>query len=101
MRKAQDRPRALPGIEVLDSSAVGLWRGYGDCDLKARLFVAIALNAGLRAEIEPIFVGDRFPHVRARVWLDDQWVSVDPTILNSDVGAIPKSDLVTNYWSNR
>ena len=29
------------GIELLDSSAVGLQRRYGDCDLKARLFVAL------------------------------------------------------------
>src|SRR5262249_24848283 len=27
------------GIEVLESSAVALQRGYGDCDVKARLFV--------------------------------------------------------------
>ena len=43
------------GIEVLDSSAVGLDRGYGDCNLKARLFVALCLASGLDAVIEPVF----------------------------------------------
>jgi len=98
------------GIEVLDSSAVGLDRGYGDCDLKARLFVALCLASGLDAAIEPVFSGrNGFPHVRARVrsagsetsgtW-DPRprpaWSSrtcgpetADPTIVNSTIGHLP------------
>lgn len=86
-----------PGIEVLDSSEVGLIRGYGDCDLKARLCVALMIASGLHAEIEPVFEGDSFPHVRARVYLDGRWWSVDPSILNSDVGALPKGGVITNW----
>ena len=56
------------GIEVLKLDAVGLDRGYGDCNLKARLFVALCLLSGLDAVIEPVFSGENgFPHVRARV----------------------------------
>ncbi len=98
------------GIEVLDSSAVGLDRGYGDCDLKARLFVALCLASSLDAAIQPVFSGKNgFPHVRARVravgtetsgaW-DPRplpaWSSrecdaetADPTIVNSTIGHLP------------
>ena len=86
-----------PGIEVLDSSDVGLWRGFGDCDLKARLCVALMLASGLYAEIEPIFRGDSFPHVRARIYLNDRWWSVDPSIVNSDIGQIPTRGIMTSY----
>jgi hypothetical protein len=81
------------GIELLDSSAVGLSRGYGDCDLKARVFVALCLAAGVPAEIEPVFRGENgFPHVRARVLrVDDaRWDTADPTIVNSSIGALPR-----------
>lgn len=86
-----------PGIEVLDSAEVGLWRGFGDCDLKARLCVALMLASGLCAEIEPIFRDGSFPHVRARVFLDGRWWSLDPSIINSDIGVIPARGVVTNY----
>jgi hypothetical protein len=55
------------GIELLDSAATGLFRAYGDCDLKARLFVALCLACGVAADIDPVFTGQNgFPHVRAR-----------------------------------
>lgn len=84
------------GIELLDSASVGLARGYGDCDLKARLFVAVALAAGLEARISPVFTGSNgFPHVRAEVHFEDEtsghrpWTIADPTIVNSDLGRLP------------
>jgi hypothetical protein len=85
------------GIELLDSSAVGLQRGYGDCDLKARLFVALCLSSGLHAGIEPVFRGkEGFPHVRARVLVETKeaggpasWEVADPTIVNSRIGCCP------------
>jgi transglutaminase-like putative cysteine protease len=86
-----------PGVEVLDSAEVGLIRGFGDCDLKARLCVALMLACGLHAEIEPVFVEDTFPHVRARVYLEGRWWCVDPSILNSDIGRIPKTGILTNW----
>ena len=56
------------GIELLDSAATGLHRGYGDCDLKSRIFVALCLACGVAADIDPVFTGDTgFPHVRVRV----------------------------------
>jgi transglutaminase-like putative cysteine protease len=84
------------GIEVLDSSAVALQRGYGDCDVKARLFVALCLATGVPAEIEPVFRGENgFPHVRARVRTPDgrRWQTADPTIVNSTIGKLPRHPL--------
>lgn len=86
-----------PGVEVLDSSEVGLWRGYGDCDLKARLCVALMLASGLHAEIEPVFRAGAFPHVRARAYLRGRWWSIDPCIVNSDIGQIPTHGILTDY----
>jgi hypothetical protein len=83
------------GIELLDSSAVGLHRGFGDCDLKSRLFVALCLAVGVPAEIEPVFRGDNgFPHVRARVRAQGgSWETADPTIVNSTIGKLPRHAL--------
>jgi hypothetical protein len=88
------------GIELLDSAAVGLHRGYGDCDLKARLFVALCLACGVAADIEPVFTGENgFPHVRARVLREtsetagERWETADPTIVNSTIGHLPRKAL--------
>jgi hypothetical protein len=84
------------GVELLDSSAVGFQRGYGDCDLKARVFVALCLAADVPAEIEPVFRGeDGFPHVRARVLDVDgsRWETADPTVVNSSIGRLPRRPL--------
>ncbi len=88
------------GIELLDSAAVGLHRGYGDCDLKARLFVALCLACGVTADIEPVFTGEAgFPHVRARVLREtsetagERWKTADPTIVNSTIGHLPRKAL--------
>jgi len=86
------------GVELLDSSAVGFFRGYGDCDLKARMFVALCLAAGVPAKIDPVFTGDSgFPHVRAQVCVDgtgetagSTWKVADPTIVNSTIGHLPE-----------
>jgi transglutaminase-like putative cysteine protease len=90
-----------PGEEVLEGSPVVLERGFGDCDAKARLFVALALGAGLEAEHEPIFRGDSFPHVRARVLLGGRWLFVDPSILNSDLASPNAGPPVTNFPGRR
>jgi hypothetical protein len=91
-----DRGGQRHGIELLDSSTVALQRGYGDCDVKARLFVALCLATGVRAEIEPVFRGENgFPHVRARVLGPDgrRWQTADPTIINSTIGKLPRHPL--------
>jgi transglutaminase-like putative cysteine protease len=100
-----DKAGRRHGIELLDSSSVGLQRGYGDCDLKARLFVALCLASGLRARIDPVFEGtEGFPHVRARVYMPSgetgagEWEVADPTIVNSSVGKLPpRSQIKTNF----
>jgi hypothetical protein len=90
-----DAAGARHGIELLDSSAVGLNRGYGDCDLKARLFVSTCLASGCRAKIDPVFTGENgFTHVRAVVWVDGPgWQVADPTIVNSKIGWLPAHPL--------
>ena len=99
-----DRDGPRHGIELLDSAPVGLFRGYGDCDLKARLFVALCLASGLVAEIDPVFRGAYgFPHVRAKVLratgetsgAPQQWDVADPTIINSTIGHLPDHPLTT------
>jgi hypothetical protein len=89
--------RERHGVELLDSSAVGLHRAYGDCDLKARLFVALCLASGVEAKIDPVFRGDTgFPHVRAKVLRrssetgGEGWDVADPTITNSAIGRLPR-----------
>ncbi len=50
------------GVELLDSSAVGFFRGYGDCDLKARMFVAILSRRGrVGQDRSGLHRGDRLP----------------------------------------
>ncbi len=92
-----------PGVEILDSASVALARGFGDCDAKSRLFVALCLACGIPARIQPRFRegGKRFPHVLAAVQLNHQWYEADPTIVNSRIGQIPIRNIVTNYWGSK
>ncbi len=93
------------GIELLDSAATGFFRGYGDCDLKARMFVALCLACGVTARISPVFRGvNGFPHVRAEVLrlggeASDPagWEVADPTIVNSTIGRLPKGKALTAW----
>ena len=91
-----------PGEEVLESADVVLLRGYGDCDAKQRVFVALCTACGLASRALPVFRGlnaERFPHVLAEVLLDGRWYRADPTILNSLINVIPSaSHAITNYW---
>lgn len=53
--------------EFSDSNAI-LLRGYGDCDDKARLFVALCRAISLQARIRPLFNRQgEFVHVQAEV----------------------------------
>lgn len=57
-----------PSFEEFASSDVTLQRGIGDCDDKARLFVALARAVGLEAHIRPVFdAAGNFVHVQAVV----------------------------------
>ena len=100
-----DKAGVRHGIELLDSAATGFFRGYGDCDLKARMFVALALACGVNARISPVFRGvNGFPHVRAEVLriggeASDPagWEVADPTIVNSSIGRLPKGKALTAW----
>lgn len=57
-----------PSFEEFASSDVTLQRGIGDCDDKARLFVALARSVGLDARIRPVYdKAGNFVHVQATV----------------------------------
>jgi transglutaminase-like putative cysteine protease len=58
-----------PASEEFSDSDTILLRGFGDCDDKARLFVALCRSVGIMARIRPCFVGDDFVHVQAEVLL--------------------------------
>jgi transglutaminase-like putative cysteine protease len=89
-----------PGEEVLENADVVLERGYGDCDAKERLFVALCNAVGIPAKGHPVFRGERFPHILADVWVGNQWTPADPTIQNSSIGHIPPARAaLTNAWS--
>lgn len=108
----QERPAAIlkfcqyaidyvrdPHREVLEDSAVTLLRGYGDCDAKARVFIALCRASGIPAREHPVRPDQDFPHIFADVFVNGQWQPVDPTILNSSIGRIPPGWLaITNYW---
>ena len=97
-----------PGEEWLEDAEVSLLRGWGDCDAKERIFVALCSACGLPAMADPVFRGDRFPHVAALVALPERtpagrwmlrWYRTDPTIQNSTIGWIPQYRYAkTNHW---
>jgi transglutaminase-like putative cysteine protease len=88
-----------PRQEVLEDADAVIERGYGDCDAKQRLLVALCTACGIQARALPVIRGDAFPHVLAELHLGGRWVPADPTILNSRINAIPPaSQAVTNYW---
>jgi transglutaminase-like putative cysteine protease len=86
--------------EFTDSDAI-LLRGYGDCDDKARLFVALCRSAGIAARIRPCFQGDEFVHVQAEVLLSScdgaacfkenecQWCISELIVKGLEIGDLP------------
>jgi hypothetical protein len=98
------------GVEVLDSPAVVVHRGFADCDAKERFFRALCLACDVPAEMDPVLVGENaFPHVRSKVWyaapelrrwyaIDadaPRWLVADPTIVNSTIGRLPRHALTS------
>ena len=87
-----------PKREVLEDSAVTLLRGYGDCDAKTRVFVALCRASGVPAREKPVRPAQDFPHILAEVYIRGRWRPADPTIVNSSIDRIPPAWLaVTNY----
>jgi transglutaminase-like putative cysteine protease len=56
-----------PGVEEFSDSDAVLSRGYGDCDDKERVFVALCRSVGIDARIRPIHDDRGFVHVQAVV----------------------------------
>ncbi len=94
--------------EQLADARVPLTRGYGDCDDKVRLFVALANALGIEADTWPVWTGDvlkhvqtairwpgseRLPFARSSTQLDGPpgsgWVVSDPTIAGAELGVDP------------
>lgn len=82
------------GMEQLSSSDVIIDQGAGDCDDKARLFVALCTCVRISARIRPCFedpdVGERFVHVQAEVWLQGEWIACDFIIRDLPFGEPPR-----------
>lgn len=88
-----------PRTEVLEDADAVLERGWGDCDAKVRLFIAICTACGVPARAHPVILDDgSFPHVLSDIYLA-QWIPADPTIVNSTIGNVsPAGRAITNYW---
>lgn len=84
------------GMEQLSDSDVILEQGFGDCDDKARLFVALCTCVRVIARIRPCFtdpaVGENFVHVQAEVFLQSQneYVPVEFIIRDLPFGEMPR-----------
>lgn len=90
-----------PGEEEFADSNTVLRRGFGDCDDKARLFVALCRACGVTARIRPVFLGDAFVHVQAEVKYSgserdpraqaDGWLVVELILRGVGVGDDPNA----------
>lgn len=84
------------GMEQLSSSDEIIEQGAGDCDDKARLFVALCSCVRIDSRIRPCFedpeIGNRFVHVQAEVWMraENDWVACDFIIRDLPFGKPPR-----------
>lgn len=98
-RFVRDNIRYVPDPfdeEFADASTI-LQRAAGDCDDKARLFVALCRAVGIESRIRPVFTGKEFTHVQAEVkWpMSDRdpnaqpngWIVVELILKNLPLGA--------------
>lgn len=74
------------------STLASLERGTDDCDAKARLFVALCLAAGLRAEMVPLWNQENLQHVYGRVFLQGpydgapRWYTAETILARAKLG---------------
>jgi len=91
-----------PAGEEFSDSDVILTRGYGDCDDKARLFVALSRSIGVAARTRPCFIGEDFVHVQAEVLLNQhgqtgaccmregcRWCTAELIVRGVELGELP------------
>lgn len=96
--------------ENLTDPRLDLVRGFGDCDNKASVFMALALAVGMEADIWPVWNGDVFTHAQGAIrWpgserfanardgasvVDgppgDGWIVGDLTIAGAELGSDPR-----------
>jgi transglutaminase-like putative cysteine protease len=85
-----------PAGEELSDAEQTLRQGYGDCDDKARLFVALCRSMQIMARIRPcagvdVRDPDDFVHVQAEVKNDrGGWDVVELIVRGLDYGKLPK-----------
>lgn len=91
-----------------DSPLAPLRRGVDDCDAKARMFVALCLARGLRAQMVDRWKGIQLGHVYAAVWLTGpravapRWWLAETILRRARLGDIAENvpkELETGKWS--
>lgn len=93
-----------PGEELSDSEQT-IRKAAGDCDDKARLFVALNRSAKIESRILPVFRGDDFTHVQAEVLLNVRvpgersyawrWVPAELIVRDVELGRfIPRGPII-------
>lgn len=72
--------RDINGVEVLQTPAVTLKVGGGDCDDKSILLAAMLTSIGHRVQFIAVsFMPDVFSHVWVRTNIGGRWVDLEPT----------------------
>lgn len=79
-----------PAGEELSDAETVIDRGYGDCDDKARVFVALCRSVGIPARIRPCFRGDDFVHVQAEVLVDGRVLVAELIVRDLPLGELPR-----------
>jgi transglutaminase-like putative cysteine protease len=79
------------GEEFSDAQQV-FQQGFGDCDDKVRLFVALCRSLGIEARVLPIFRGSDFVHVQAEVRVGDppRWMVAELIVKGIALGEHPR-----------
>lgn len=99
IRYEGDTPRTggedIAGFTRPGTIEADLRRGSDDCDLKARLFVALCRCpvASLEAEMLPVVeltaAGPVLTHVRAQVKINGKWYTAEPSLARARLGEVP------------
>lgn len=97
VRYEGDTPRTggedIAGFTRPGTIADDLIRGSDDCDLKARLFVALLRAVGLEAEMLPVVelsaAGPVLAHVRGSVVINGKSYTGEPSLARARLGEVP------------
>ena len=78
-----------PAGEQLSDSNQILEEGCGDCDDKARLYVALTRCVRIESRILPVFEGEVFTHVQAETCLRGRWYVNELIVRGVGFGELP------------